>query len=69
MYCFSGAGDVSRKLPSLICPSDYYPLLIVQASSDKVAERVPRTIKKGLSRLGWLVDGIGVQVVFSLSLQ
>ena len=61
--------DISRKLPILIQTSDHYPLLIVQASSDEVAERVPRTIKKGLSGLGWLVDGAGVQVVFSLSLQ
>ena len=36
--CLPGARvrDVSRKLPGLIRPSDYYPLLIVQASSDQL---------------------------------
>ena len=31
--------DISRKLPGLICLSDYYPLLVVQVSSDDAAER------------------------------
>ena len=58
-------GDISRELPSLICPSDYYPLLIVQASNSKVTERSLRIIKKDFRGLGRLVDGVGVQVVFS----
>ena len=39
--CLPGARvrDISRKLPSLIRNSDYYPLLIVQAGSDEVAEK------------------------------
>ena len=39
---------VSSKLPSLIWPSGYYSLLIVQASSDKVGERSLRIIKKDI---------------------
>ena len=38
--------DISRKLPGLIHPSNYHPLLIVQAGSDKVAEKSLKTIKK-----------------------
>ena len=46
--CLPGARvrDISRKLPGLIDPSDYYPLLIVQAGSDEVADRSLRAIKK-----------------------
>ena len=29
--------DIAGRLPSLICPSDYYPLLIVQAGSEEVS--------------------------------
>ena len=65
--CVPGAQvrDISRKLPSLICPSYYYPLLIVQASSDEVADRSLRTIRNDFRGLGRLVDGAGVQVVFA----
>jgi len=46
--CLPGAQvrDISRKLPGLIHPSDYYPLLIVQTGSDEVADRSLRAIKK-----------------------
>ena len=57
--------DILRKLPRLICPSDYYPLLIVQAGSDEDSEKSLRTIKRNFRALGQLVDGAGVQVVFS----
>jgi len=62
--CLPGARvrDISRKLPRLICPSDYYPLLIVQASSDEVADRSLRSIKNDFRRL---VDGAGIQVLFA----
>ncbi|XP_042671795.1 uncharacterized protein LOC122158835 [Centrocercus urophasianus] len=56
--------DISRKLPSLIRPSDYYPLLIVQAGSDEIPVRSQRIIKNDFRRLGKLVDGAGIQVVF-----
>ena len=52
-------------LPSLICPSDYYPSLIVQAGSDEVADRSLRTIRNDFRGLGMLVDGAGIQVIFA----
>jgi len=57
--------DISGKLPGLIRPSDYYPLLIIQAGSDEIAEKSLRSIKKDFRGLGQVVDGAGVQVVFS----
>ena len=57
--------DISRELPSMIHPSDYYPLLTVQAGSNEIADRSLRTIKRDFRGLGQLVDGAGVQVVFS----
>ena len=57
--------DISRKLLSLNHPSDYYPLLIVQAGSAEVAERSLRVIKKDFRGLGQMVEGLGAQVVFS----
>lgn len=33
-----GIRDISRKISSLIWPSDHYPLLIAQASSNEIAE-------------------------------
>ena len=65
--CLPGARirDIFRKLPSLICPSDYYPLLIVQAGSDEVADRSLRTIKNDFRGLGRLADGASMQVVFT----
>ena len=65
--CLPGARvrDISRKLPGLIHPSDYYPLLIVQAGSDEVADRSLRAIKNDFRGLGRLVDNAGIQVVFA----
>ena len=58
LCCLPGARvrDISRKLPGLIHPSDYYPLLIVQAGSDEVADRSLRAIKNDFRGLGRLVD-------------
>ena len=44
--CLPGAKvrDVARMLPNLVHPSDYYPLLIVQAGSDDIEERSLKTI-------------------------
>ena len=39
--------------------------MIVQAGSDEAAEKSLRTIKKDFRGLGRVVDGAGVQVVFS----
>jgi len=65
--CLPGARvrDISRKLPGLIHPSDYYPLLIVQAGNDEVADRSLRAIKNDFRGLGRLVDNAGIQVVFA----
>lgn len=49
--------DIIRRLPSLVCPSDYYPLLIVQVGSNEVDERSLRAIKWDFRGLGQLVDG------------
>ena len=67
MCCLPGAQvrDISRKLPGLIRPSDYYPLLIIQAGRDEIAEKSLRSIKKDFRGLGRVVDGAGMQVVFS----
>ena len=56
--------DVRKKLPSLVWPSDYYPLLLFQVGSDEVG-RTLRTMKKDLRALRRLVKGSGAQVVFS----
>ena len=56
---------MKRKLPTLVWPSDYYPLLIFQVGSDEVATRSLRAIKRDFRALGQLVKGSGAQVVFS----
>lgn len=65
--CLPGAQvrDNSRKLHSLIRSSDYFSLLIVQASSDELAERSLGTIKKDFRGLEQLADAMGVRVIFS----
>ena len=57
--------DVTGKLPGLVQPSDYYPLLVMQVGSDEVAERSPKVMKRDFRALGRLVEGSGAQVVFS----
>ena len=38
--CLPGAHirDITRKVPGLVCSSDYCPLLIVQVGSDEIAQ-------------------------------
>lgn len=43
--------DISRELPSMIHPSDYYPSLTVQASSDEATGRSLRIIKNDFKGL------------------
>lgn len=43
--------DIARKLPCLVCSSDYYHLLIVQAGSNEVAERSLRATKRDFRTL------------------
>jgi len=56
---------ITRKLPSLVQPSDYYPLLLFHVGEDEVAVRSPRVIKIDCRALGWLVRESEVQVIFS----
>ena len=46
--CLPGAQvrDITRKLPELVHPTDYYPLLIVQVGSDEIAQRSLQTMKR-----------------------
>lgn len=60
--------DVTRKLLSQVWSSDYYILPIVKVVSAEVVGRNPRAIKRDCRALGWLAEGVGTQVVFSLIL-
>lgn len=57
--------DITRKLPSLVWPSDYYLLLIFQVGHDEGVERILRAIKRNFRALGRLVYGVRAQVVCS----
>ncbi|KAK4830603.1 hypothetical protein QYF61_012029 [Mycteria americana] len=55
--CLPGARvrDVTRILPSLVRPSDYYPLLLFHVGGDDTATRSPRAIKRDFRALGRLL--------------
>jgi len=57
--------DITRKLPSLVQPSDYHPLLLFHLGGDEVAVHSPRMIKRDFRALGHLVRESGAQVIFS----
>lgn len=65
--CLPGAGvrDITRRLPSLVCLSDYYTLLIVQVDNDKVTERSLRVIKRDFMGVGQTEGKVRVQAMFS----
>jgi len=65
--CLPGARvkDIARKLPRLLQPSDYYPLLLFHVGADEVAASSPRVIKKYFKALGRLVKESGAQVISS----
>ena len=67
MCCLPGARvrDIARRPPRLICPSDYCPLLIVQAGSEEVGEKSLKAIKDDFRGLGQVVEGTSVQVVIT----
>jgi len=52
--CLPGAQvkDIARKLPRLVRPSDYYPLLLFHVGADEVAVSSPRVIKKEFKARG-----------------
>ncbi|KAK4816911.1 LOW QUALITY PROTEIN: hypothetical protein QYF61_024921 [Mycteria americana] len=55
--CLPGAPvkDVTRIRPSLVQPSDYYPLLLFHVGGDEAATRSPSAIKRDFRALGWLL--------------
>jgi len=57
--------DITRTLPGLVWPSDYYPLLVVQVCSDEVRDKSIWAIKRGFRALEQQAKGSGAQVVFS----
>jgi len=57
--------DIARKLTGLVRPSDYYPLLVVQAGCNEVKEKSAWARKRDFRALGQQVQGSGAQVVFS----
>ena len=56
--------DLIAKLPTLVRPQDYYPLLIFQVGSNNITRRSPKVMKRDFRALGKLVKGSGAQVVF-----
>jgi len=69
--CLPGARvmDVAKKLPSLVRPSDYYPLLVMQVGRDEITERSPKAIKRDFRALGQLFEGSGRRWCFPPSHQ
>jgi len=67
LCCLPGARvrDITRKLPRLVQPSDYYPLLLFHVGGDEVAVRSPGVIKRDFRALGQLVRESGAPVIFS----
>uniref|UniRef100_A0A8C8E8K1 SGNH hydrolase-type esterase domain-containing protein n=1 Tax=Otus sunia TaxID=257818 RepID=A0A8C8E8K1_9STRI len=65
--CLPGARvkDITRRLPSLVKPKDYYPLLVFQVGSDDVTRRSIKSMKRDFKALGKMIKGSGAQVVFS----
>lgn len=59
--CLPGARvrDIARKVIRLICPSDYYPLLVFHIGINEVAKRSPGAMKRDFRALGLLVKGSG----------
>ncbi|KAK4826058.1 hypothetical protein QYF61_004173 [Mycteria americana] len=65
--CLPGARvkDITRVLPSLVRPSDYYLLLLFHVGGYEGATRSPRAIKRDFRALGRLVRDSGAQIIFS----
>ena len=55
-----GAKDMRKKLPCLVRPPDYYPLLLFQIGSDDIGrKKFPKAYEKGLQNLGATGQGFG----------
>ena len=52
------------KLPALVRPKDYYPLLVFQIGND-ITRRRPKAMKRDFRSLGKLIKGSGAPIVFS----
>jgi len=64
--CLPGAWvkDIPRKLPSLVRPSDYYPLLFFPVGGNEATMHSPRAIKSDFKALGKLVRESGAHYFF-----
>ncbi|KAK4816772.1 hypothetical protein QYF61_022770 [Mycteria americana] len=62
--CLPGAHmkDITRILPSLVWPSDYYPLLLFHVGGNEAATRSPRAIKRDFRALGSLETQTAAQL-------
>jgi len=56
--------DITRKLPNLVWPSDYYPLLFFHVGGSEATTHSPRAVKRHFRALGPLVRESGAQVIF-----
>nr|XP_010304339.1 PREDICTED: suppression of tumorigenicity 5 protein-like [Balearica regulorum gibbericeps] len=65
--CLPGARvkDIARKLPSLVHPSDYYPLLLLHVGGDEAETRTTKAIKRDFRVLGQSLKDLGAQVIFA----
>ncbi|RMC00455.1 hypothetical protein DUI87_23065 [Hirundo rustica rustica] len=61
--CLPGAQvrNITERLPRLVRPSDYYPLLILQAGSDQIEKRGVKAIRREFRALGQEVDRTGLK--------
>ncbi|GAB0208750.1 hypothetical protein GRJ2_003340700 [Grus japonensis] len=61
--CLPGARvkDIARKLPSLVQPSDYYPLLLLHVGGDEAETRSTKAIKRDFRLLGQSLKDSGAQ--------
>ena len=60
-----GAKDMRKKLPCLVRPPDYYPLLLFQVGSNDIGRNSLKPMKKDFRALGRQVKTLGAGVVFS----
>ena len=56
--------DITRKLPSLVQPSDYYPLLLFHVGGDEATMHSAKVIKRDFRVSGQFLRESGAQVIF-----
>ena len=65
-----GAKDMRKKLPCLVRPPDYYPLLLFQVGSNDIGRNSLKPMKKDFRALGRQVKGLALyKLCSSLFLQ